>query len=33
MGTTLDTLMPPLGRHKILSDDEIAKVAEYVGTL
>lgn len=25
-----DTLMPPFGKHKILSDDEINKVVDYI---
>lgn len=28
-----DSAMPPFGRHKILSDDEIDKVVEYLYTL
>ena len=28
-----NTMMPPFGRHGILSDDEIDKITEYVHTL
>ena len=28
-----NTIMPPFGRHKILSDDEIDQVVEYLYTL
>ena len=28
-----NTMMPPFGRHGILTDDEIDKITEYVHTL
>jgi len=28
-----NTMMPPFGRHKILSEDDIDKIADYVHTL
>jgi sulfur-oxidizing protein SoxX len=28
-----NTIMPPFGKHKIISDDELNKVVEYIHTL